>query len=117
MSDKRLLDINEALSRASNDVELLKAMAEVFYTFSEEQLIKLDNAVALNDTTEISDIAHRLRGSLGMLGSITAKQSAIILEEDAPNCDSKTLKQKVLTFKIDIEAFSNRLKIYIEKGL
>ena len=117
MSDKRLLDINEALSRAANDVELLKAMAEVFYKFSQEQLTKLDNALTSNNTSEVSAIAHRLRGSLGMLGSTTAKKSAIILEKDAPNCDNEILKQKVLIFKTDTKEFSHRLKEYIEKGV
>jgi len=108
-----IINKKDALSRAGNSMDMLNEMAEIYFTFSAEQLFELKSAVKNDDIKEIEMIAHTLKGSLGMIGSVTAYQTATELEKIARNnqLDDVTVVYKKLL--VEIELFNKELHEFI----
>ncbi|WP_072680846.1 transporter substrate-binding domain-containing protein [Arcobacter sp. LA11] len=112
--DIEIINKKDALSRADNSMEILKEMAEVYFIFAEEQLIELKKAIKEDNIKEVQIISHTLKGSLSMIGSITAYQTASKLEKAAKNeqlIDIPILYDKLL---IDIKIFNKNLHKFIK---
>ena len=112
---KKTIDKEEALLRADNDWEMLSLMVDVYLDFSKKQLIELDGAIKNLNLVEINSIAHTLRGSLGMLGSIEASQSALELDEESKRGKSDNIQTLYNNFCIDIQMFDEALKNFLQE--
>ena len=74
------VDLHEALEVVDGDVDLLEAVAEVSLAEYPEHIAALKEALARQDAPGVEAAAHRLKGVLGNLGGLTARDAAQRLE-------------------------------------
>ncbi len=78
---------DNALKALGGDLDLLKELVEIFKSDYPIQYNKLVESHKLNDLDAISKIAHRLKGSMGNLGSTKGYRIAVKIEEKAKEND------------------------------
>ena len=74
------VDLNEALEVVDGDVDLLEAVTGVSLTECPEHIAVLQEALARQDAPGVEAAAHRLKGVLGNIGGLTAREVAQRLE-------------------------------------
>jgi len=112
---KTIIDKEEAFLRAGNDWEMLSLMVGVYFDFSKKQLALLDDAIKSLNLVEINSISHTLRGSLGMLGSIEAYQSALELDEISKRGEADNVQTFYNNLCSDIQMFDEALKKFLHE--
>jgi signal transduction histidine kinase/HPt (histidine-containing phosphotransfer) domain-containing protein len=74
------VDLDEALEVVDGDVELLQAVVEVSLEECPEHVEALREALAKGDVPGVESAAHRLKGVMGNIGGLTAREVAQRLE-------------------------------------
>jgi len=74
------VDLDAALEVVDGDVELLRAVAEMSLEECPEQIESLSQALARQDAPGVEAAAHRLKGVLGNVGGLAARDVAQRLE-------------------------------------
>jgi len=76
-------DAADALTRVAGDRELLTELIEIIRTESPRVLAEIDRCVTSGDSVGLERAAHRLRGSVGIVGAHSVTQAALELEQMA----------------------------------
>jgi len=114
----KVIDKKDAFLRAGNDWDSLSLMIDVYFDFSKQKLLLLEDAIKQQNVLEIKNIAHVLKGSLGMLGSIEACQSIVTLEESIKKDGLENIKTLYSNMNRDMKIFDKALKdLLVEKQL
>jgi HPt (histidine-containing phosphotransfer) domain-containing protein len=74
------VDLNAALDVVDGDVEILQMVVEMFLGEYGEQMAALDEAVARQDTPQVEQVAHKLKGIVSNVGGTFAREPAGRLE-------------------------------------
>jgi PAS domain S-box-containing protein len=74
------VDLNEAMEIVDGDADLLQAVVEMSLGECPEQIDALREALAQQDALGVEAAAHRLKGVLGNLGGLVARDAAQRLE-------------------------------------
>ncbi len=75
-----IIDREAILERVDNDVDLLKEIVDLFLVDSSALLDKVETAIAQNDGKTLTQVAHRLKGSVGSFSAPKAFELALSLE-------------------------------------
>lgn len=89
-SDRRkalTLDRRKVMQMAMGDRELLERLFELFREYYPNLLQELENAVTLKDGPQITELAHRLKGSVSTFHAQGAIEAARALEVCGRNND------------------------------
>ncbi len=112
---QNILNKKDALLRAGDDWETFELMSDTYFDFSKEQLGLIKKALEEKDIEQIHTIAHTLKGTLSMIGSIEAMQSAKSLEHISKESeDFEEIKEAYDKFILDIKVFDIELKKFID---
>lgn len=81
MSDERIFNLNEALARADQDIELFQTMAELFLEHGPKDMAEIKAALDARDAAAAGRSAHRLKGAVLQFCAPAALEAAMRMEE------------------------------------
>jgi HPt (histidine-containing phosphotransfer) domain-containing protein len=76
----QVLDRRAALDRVEGDAEILSSLIDIFFSELPAMVENIQKAVQGGDATGLERAAHRLKGSLGVLGATGSTDGALRLE-------------------------------------
>lgn len=114
MPPPTLFDQDLAMDRLGGGEQRFRDMAQFFLSYSLELLLELEEALDKNEIALLAEKAHKLKGSLGMLGAQKAYLTAGQLEEVARSDQSAKCRGLFIQTKTEVEALRAELKLYIE---
>jgi PAS domain S-box-containing protein len=79
-SGTAVLDIPDVLARVGSDAGLLTEIVELFHSDAPKMLEELRNNIGSGDAASLEKTAHRLKGALGTLAALAAREVAEKLE-------------------------------------
>ena len=97
------VDLNEALEVVDGDVDLLEAVTGVSLTECPNHVAVLREALARQDAAGVEAAAHRLKGVLGNIGGLTAREVAQRLETMGEKADLAGGQIALEELEIEIE--------------
>jgi two-component system, sensor histidine kinase and response regulator len=78
---RTVFDREAALGRVDGDVDLLREIVVLFLADWPRALTALREALAAEDATTLTQTAHAMKGAMGSLGALAARDAAQRLEE------------------------------------
>lgn len=78
--ENEVFDMNEALSRADDDRELFRELAEIFLKSYSKQLSDVQSAITKKDGKALEKAAHCIKGSVATFCAKPAFEAAFELE-------------------------------------
>jgi PAS domain S-box-containing protein len=110
-SDQRTCDLAYLEESTAGDVTLIKELVMLFFKQGNEELKKMDKAVALNEINEVKNSAHKLKSSASMVGADSMRNRLIELEELASsNSENAKIRRVYDEFKDIYDQVENELK-------
>lgn len=97
-SDRRMpltLDRRKVMQMAMGDRELLNRLVELFREYYPNLLADLERAVDAKDASQITELAHRLKGSVGTFHAQSAIDAARELELCGRNNDLTQVESRL----------------------
>jgi CheY-like chemotaxis protein/HPt (histidine-containing phosphotransfer) domain-containing protein len=76
-----VVDRQSLLERVGGDMEFLRQVAEVFFDTWPTHLAQMQEAVAAQDSRQLQEVAHALKGAVGGLQAMAAYEAALRLEQ------------------------------------
>jgi CheY-like chemotaxis protein len=75
------LDITSLLKTVDNDWSLIKEITDLFFTDAPKQMERIQTAISTDDTNELLEAAHSLKGAAGAFGDSIVYDLAYELEQ------------------------------------
>ncbi|MBF0444064.1 MAG: response regulator [Magnetococcales bacterium] len=75
------LDVTSLLKTVDNDWSLIQEITDLFFTDAPKQMERIKTAIETNDTTELLEAAHSLKGAAGAFGDSIVYDLAYELEQ------------------------------------
>jgi HPt (histidine-containing phosphotransfer) domain-containing protein len=104
------LDFEVALSRAGDDLELLREIAALFLENCDQWMTEIRLAAARGDAQAVSDGAHGLKGSVANFGAEAAVEAALRLEQLGRRRDLTVVDKAVHALEIALAALRPELE-------
>lgn len=104
------IDIDQALTYAAGDHEMLISMAELFATEGPRQLSAIDAPIKAGDMNATARAAHQLKGSVVIFGAASAASAALQVEQMAAQRDADKLANAWDQLKNEIAALLSELQ-------
>lgn len=117
MCDDRIFNLNEALARADQDVELLQAMAELFLEHGPKDMAEIKTALAARDAVAAGRSAHRLKGAVLQFCAPAALEAAMRIEEAGKAGDVEVAAGLCGDLEAELSRLLDALRQVMEKGL
>ncbi len=109
--ENEILDYQEVMERVENDRELLIELIEIFLDDCPPKIRKIREAAAGGDYTQMSDMAHSLKGSSGNLAAKKMSSLFLQIEQKGKSQDASGVDD-ILG---DAEALLQELRGYLQK--
>jgi signal transduction histidine kinase/CheY-like chemotaxis protein/HPt (histidine-containing phosphotransfer) domain-containing protein len=77
----QVVDRQALLERVGGDMEFLRQVVEVFFEGWPTHLARMQQSVACQDSQQLQEVAHALKGAVGGLQAMAAYQAALRLEQ------------------------------------
>jgi len=106
----RLIQPEQVLDMAINDVEFLTELIDLFVTLAPEQMQDIRRAIDSNDAGLLAEVAHAYKGTVGnytQTGPYPLLQS---LENDGKSADLQASQSKFQTLEQEINALLTELE-------
>jgi HPt (histidine-containing phosphotransfer) domain-containing protein len=109
MTDKTIIDLDDALNRALGDAAFLKMMFDEFQQILPDFVATIEKAIQDSDWSAMDRTAHQLKGASANLGVVSVSAAALALERigRSNKPDGATEAFKALTKAI--EDFNHQL--------
>ena len=107
---ENILDVNELLVRVQDDKELLIELIDIFEEFYPERRVAIDEAVGKNDSVEIKDIIHSIKGAAGNISAITMHELCAKLEKQAEKKDLVSVEKGLIGLDQQFDLLKVELK-------
>ncbi len=78
-----VIDLGDLMTRCLNNIELAQRVIVMFQETSDEDFIRIEEAVAAEDTESIAHLAHRLKGASANIAASGLCDQAAKLEQAA----------------------------------
>jgi signal transduction histidine kinase/ligand-binding sensor domain-containing protein/DNA-binding response OmpR family regulator len=98
-----VFDRSEVLERLGGDEALLEEISNVFFSDVPGQILRLEKAIDLGDTSLLAHQAHTLKGASGSFGAYKLQAAALAIEEAATVERTSKLRKRLLTIKDEFE--------------
>ncbi|MFI4853056.1 MAG: Hpt domain-containing protein [Gimesia chilikensis] len=106
----RLIQPEQVLDMAVNDVEFLTELIDLFVALAPEQMQDIRQAIDSNDAGLLAEVAHAYKGTVGnytQTGPYPLLQS---LENDGKSADLQTSQSKFQSLEQEINALLTELE-------
>jgi HPt (histidine-containing phosphotransfer) domain-containing protein len=108
-----VVNLSELLVRVDNDRELLRDLMVIFKDEFPGQLQALEYAVRKEDTKQVINVSHSLRGMLSSMAVTKAAATLGKLEEIARAGQNSSLKHVFNEFSQQVEGLLSEVDTYI----
>jgi len=89
--DKNVLDIEDALDRVQDDIELLLELFDIFQEDFQVKLPQLKAACQTANAEEIRNLAHSIKGAAGNISAREIQQTCLAIEKKGAEGDMNGL--------------------------
>ncbi|MCP4671933.1 MAG: response regulator [Desulfobacula sp.] len=112
--DKSLQIFNDkdALSRYSDDLEILKEIIDAFFEETPEELDSIQQGMPTKDFPLISKAAHALKGSASYVGAERIRDVASSIEKAAKQEEFSNMEMMVDTLSKEFVFFEEQIKVF-----
>jgi len=117
MSDEQTFNLNEALARADQDMELFQAMAELFLEHGPKDMAEIKTALAARDAAAAGRSAHRLKGAVLQFCAPAALEAAMRMEEAGKAGDVAAAAGLCGELEAELSRLLNALRRVMDTGL
>ena len=116
MASYTSFDMEVAMERSGGGEERFFEMAAFFPSYCEELVLAVESAMQEKNFEQLKKAAHKLKGSLGMVGAKEAFDSAMMLEKRALEEEGSKLEERVTKLKKDVSLLLNDLRNLTRKN-
>jgi len=106
-------NISQSWIALFGDDTIARRMAEEYIRTSQEDCVALTKALKMSNTQEISDIAHRLKGTASIVSHSELEQKAADLELIAKSTSDETLRIKIQSILAEVNCYSQQTGTWI----
>jgi HPt (histidine-containing phosphotransfer) domain-containing protein len=92
--------------------ELLDKVVSLFRASAEERLVKLRVFIDAGDTSQVSRLAHAMKGSAAQVGAESLRAIAAVLEKEAGQLDQAALLERLDSFTEEVRLAMAQLESY-----
>lgn len=117
MSDTRIFNLNEALARADQDIELFQTMAELFLEHGPKDMAEIKTALDARDAVAAGRSAHRLKGAVLQFCAPAALEAAMRMEEAGKAGDVAAAAGLCGELDAELSRLLDALRRVMDKGL
>lgn len=107
--NKDIIDLDEALERVEDDVDLLIELFEVFIEDYPLKMQAMRQATESSDFSQLADLAHSLKGASGNISAKTMRDVFIYIEQMAKDQKAQNINESL--DKLDV--LFDELKVYV----
>lgn len=111
MTDKTIIDLDDALNRALGDAAFLKMMFDEFQVSLPDFIADIEAAVQDGDMAAMDRVAHQLKGASANLGVVSVASAALALERLGKSGQSERAGEALQALKIAIQDFDEQLAL------
>jgi HPt (histidine-containing phosphotransfer) domain-containing protein len=104
------LDFDELLGRLSGDIDLLRDIAELYFTEYPKQFDDLRSAVAARDIKRIQQAAHKIKGTAKNFSAPAATECAFALEQTKEFGDGAAIAEMTEQLSRELHRLESGLK-------
>ncbi|MDA8138110.1 MAG: Hpt domain-containing protein [Desulfobacteraceae bacterium] len=109
MTDKTIIDLDDALNRALGDAAFLKMMFDEFHQTLPEFIATIEEAVRKADMASLDRTAHQLKGASANLGVVSVSAASLTLERIGKSNKPDGAAQALETLQKAVEDFKHQL--------
>ncbi len=110
--DKNVLDIEDALDRVQEDVELLLELFDIFQEDFQVKLPQLEAAYSTGHSEEIRNLAHSIKGAAGNISARQIYQTCLTIEKKGAEGDGGGLADALAGLKDQFKLFIEAADIF-----
>jgi two-component system sensor histidine kinase/response regulator len=110
-----VLEAEEFEEQVGGDRELMVEIIDLFFEEGQRQTAEMRLALASGNFTQLSRLAHTIKGSLGSLRATRARWRAHELEHAAGGGDANRCRQSFLAFEQDLSELDPELRMLREQ--
>ena len=111
MTDKTIIDLDDALNRALGDAAFLKMMFDEFQLSLDDFISDIETAIRDGDASAIDRVAHQLKGASANLGIVSVAAAALTLERMGKNGQIDQAGPAFQALKVAIKDFHDQLAL------
>jgi len=97
------INMELAMERVDGDIEFLKELLEMFLSTTPLQVTQLRQSIKNNDSGQVDQIAHSIKGSAGNLVIERVQQLAWELENMGKNNDLQQAEETLALLEVELE--------------
>jgi two-component system sensor histidine kinase/response regulator len=109
MTDKTIIDLDDALNRALGDAAFLKMMFDEFQATLPEFVATVEQAVQAGDMPAVDRTAHQLKGAAANLGVVCVAAAALTLERIGKNAEPEHSGEALQALKTATQDFAQQM--------
>ncbi|MBH0178702.1 MAG: Hpt domain-containing protein [Nitrospira sp.] len=117
MSDEHIFNLNEALARADQDMELFQTMAELFLEHGPKDMAEIRTALAACDAAAAGRSAHRLKGAVLQFCAPATLEAAKRMEEMGKAGDVAAAAGLCDELECELARLLDAIRHVMDKGL
>lgn len=106
----RLIQPEEVLDMAVNDIEFLTELIDLFVALAPEQMPDIRQAIENHDAGLLAEVAHAYKGTVGNYTQTGPYPLLQALENDGKSADLQASQSKFQTLEQEINALLNELE-------
>ncbi len=110
--NKTVLDIEDALDRVQDDIELLLELFDIFQEDFQVKLPQLEAACKSLQAEDIRNLAHSIKGAAGNISARQIYQTCLTIEKRGAEGDIKGLENLVGELKGQFQLFIEAADIF-----
>lgn len=112
-SNENLYDLSILLNLSRGDIEFVLKMAKAFVEQTTETIEKVENAIRVNDFTEVGNLIHKIRPNIENLGITTIIDDVKLLEKIAIKSPNK---EKIISLFGSIKVILEKVVIHLKEN-
>jgi HPt (histidine-containing phosphotransfer) domain-containing protein/CheY-like chemotaxis protein len=110
-SESPILEPEEFEEQMGGDRELMVEIIDLFFEERQRQVAEMRHALASGNFTQLSRLAHTIKGSLGSLRATRARWGAHELESTAAGGDANRCRESFSSFEQDLTELEPELRL------
>ncbi len=114
-SESSVLEPEEFEEQMGGDRELMVEIIDLFFEERQRQVTEMRHALASGNFTQLSRLAHTIKGSLGSLRATRARWGAHELESAASGGDANRCRESFSSFEQDLTELEPELRLLRER--
>ena len=111
MTDKTIIDLDDALNRALGDAAFLKMMFDEYQISLPDFIADIETAVQDGDAAAMDRVAHQLKGASANLGVVSVAAAALTLERMGKSGQTVQAAEALQTLKVAVKDFHEQLAL------